>query len=293
MFVVLSLFVSTRTTAAFTVTNRNIASLSLVLDKVGVANKPVLSSRIGPHFASSWDITESNAPTDDQDSDDTDNMPATFIVDFNADDDDDDEEEEENDAISLDYVEFEHFLDTNENNSDNDDEEEGDTNVVYDGQEQYSNDTDETDGGEDEEILPPPVPLEPLERAWRHVKKPLLRIGNKGATAAHGNSLRQLLDAHTTVKVKINTHKLGNLEEAFGVLKGLAEESGADDGIELLKFRESEKTILVGLPGTLERIDAGEFPVIKPKKVFVEGEKKKTTTTTTTAPKGRRQRKMP
>lgn len=47
------------------------------------------------------------------------------------------------------------------------------------------------------------------EKVWRCVKKPLLRIGSKGATHAHGNSLRQLLEDHTVVKVKVNTKKFG------------------------------------------------------------------------------------
>jgi RNA-binding protein YhbY len=51
--------------------------------------------------------------------------------------------------------------------------------------------------------------LGPIEKAWRHVKKPLLSIGAKGATFAHGNSLRQLLEAHTVVKVKVNTKQFG------------------------------------------------------------------------------------
>ena len=45
------------------------------------------------------------------------------------------------------------------------------------------------------------------EKVWRYVKKPLLSIGSKGATLTHGNSLRQLLEAHTVVKVKVNTKK--------------------------------------------------------------------------------------
>lgn len=47
------------------------------------------------------------------------------------------------------------------------------------------------------------------ELAWRYAKKPLLRIGSKGATLTHGNSLRQLLESHTAVKVKVNTRKFG------------------------------------------------------------------------------------
>ena len=53
--------------------------------------------------------------------------------------------------------------------------------------------------------------LEVSERVWRYVKKPLLRIGVKGATLTHGNSLRQLLEAHTVVKVKVNTKKFDGM----------------------------------------------------------------------------------
>jgi hypothetical protein len=53
------------------------------------------------------------------------------------------------------------------------------------------------------------VPHAPDEKVWRYAKKPLLRIGSKGATHAHGNSLRQLLDDHTVVKVKVNTKTFG------------------------------------------------------------------------------------
>jgi hypothetical protein len=51
--------------------------------------------------------------------------------------------------------------------------------------------------------------LDVTEKVWRFAKKPLLRIGAKGATHSHGNSLRQLLDDHIVVKVKVNTRKFG------------------------------------------------------------------------------------
>lgn len=106
-----------------------------------------------------------------------------------------------------------------------------------------------------------PEPLTNIERAWRYAKKPLLSIGSKGATFAHGNSLRQLLDAHTIVKVKINTRKFdGSLESAFEHLKELAEEAGAGPGMELLQARDHEKILLIGLPGTAARIERGDFP---------------------------------
>eukprot|EP00529_Nitzschia_sp_RCC80_P033501 CAMPEP_0113464688 /NCGR_PEP_ID=MMETSP0014_2-20120614/13333_1 /TAXON_ID=2857 /ORGANISM="Nitzschia sp." /LENGTH=202 /DNA_ID=CAMNT_0000356783 /DNA_START=248 /DNA_END=856 /DNA_ORIENTATION=- /assembly_acc=CAM_ASM_000159 len=107
----------------------------------------------------------------------------------------------------------------------------------------------------------PQKPLEPSETIWRHVKKPLLRIGAKGATHSHGNSLRQLLEDHTAVKVKINTKKYnGSLEDAAQTLKGLAVENGAPDDMEIIQFRDSEKTVLFGSPGTVQQCADGTFP---------------------------------
>jgi hypothetical protein len=79
-----------------------------------------------------------------------------------------------------------------------------------------NNDNNDDDAIDDEDIeflfKEPEIPYENLdvmEKVWRHAKKPLLRIGSKGATHSHGNSLRQLLDDHTVVKVKVNTRKFG------------------------------------------------------------------------------------
>ena len=106
-----------------------------------------------------------------------------------------------------------------------------------------------------------PKPLDGMERAWRYAKKPLLHIGSKGAHLSHGNSLRQLLEDHTVVKVKVNTRRFGgSLQEAFEHLRDLAEESGAVKDIELVQARDGEKIILFGMPGTLEKIRQGTFP---------------------------------
>jgi len=67
--------------------------------------------------------------------------------------------------------------------------------------EDYDNDT----------VQPPPPVLDNMEKTWRHVKKPMLRIGSKGAAPSHGNSLRELLEQHDAVKVKVNTYKLGEI----------------------------------------------------------------------------------
>jgi RNA-binding protein YhbY len=104
------------------------------------------------------------------------------------------------------------------------------------------------------------VPVDGTEKAWRYAKKTLLSIGAKGAQFSHGNSLRQLLEAHMVVKVKVNTKNFGTLEAAFEQIRDLAQESGAPEGIEMVQHRVSENTILFGRPGTLALIEKGEFP---------------------------------
>ena len=119
------------------------------------------------------------------------------------------------------------------------------------------------DQEEEEEEIPlvkPQPPVTGMERAWRHAKKPLLSIGAKGATLAHGNSLRQLLEAHGAVKVKINTKHFDNsLDTAFDALKQLAMEAGAPEP-ELLHVRYSDNIILVGAQGIRAKIESNEFP---------------------------------
>jgi len=122
---------------------------------------------------------------------------------------------------------------------------------------------DDNDEEEDFEFLfdEPPVELDPTERVWRYAKKPLLRIGSKGATHAHGNSLRQLLEDHVVVKVKVNTKKFNNsVQQAYETLRNLAVENGAPADIELIQLREGSKEILFALPGTLKRMEEGAFP---------------------------------
>ncbi|CAB9497266.1 expressed unknown protein [Seminavis robusta] len=127
----------------------------------------------------------------------------------------------------------------------------------------HAQEDDEEEDEEEEESIEeatPAIELSSLEKAWRHAKKPLMSIGGKGATLSHGNSLRQLLEAHTVVKVKVNTKQFGTLEKAFEDIRSLAEESGAPEGIELLRIRDREKVILFGMPGTMERVERGDFP---------------------------------
>jgi len=112
-----------------------------------------------------------------------------------------------------------------------------------------------------------------IDAAWRYVKKPMLRIGGKGLTETHGNSLVELLNAHTAVKVKVNTKRLGSLEEAFEEIKSLTEKSGKIKGIELIHIRPSDNVILFGKEGTLDSINAGDFPP-PPPPPYVPGQKR-------------------
>jgi len=131
-----------------------------------------------------------------------------------------------------------------------------------------------TDSSSDDEAPSNTAATPGVDAAWRHVKKPMLRIGGKGATETHGNSLCELLNAHTAVKVKINTHKLGSLEDAFEEIKSLAEKSGKIKGIELIHIRPSDNMILFGLEGTLALINAGDYPP-PPPPPYVPGAGKK------------------
>ena len=101
---------------------------------------------------------------------------------------------------------------------------------------------------------------EGIDQTWRHVPKPLLRIGGKGIAESHGNSLRELLNAHTVVKVKINSTKLGSLEDVFETLKSTVDKSEDCPGVELIHVRNSENTILIGKKGTMDDIREGKFP---------------------------------
>ena len=52
----------------------------------------------------------------------------------------------------------------------------------------------------------------------------------------------------------------GTLGKAYETLRDLAIESGASEGIELIQMRDKDRTIMFGLPGTLENVENGSFP---------------------------------
>jgi len=64
----------------------------------------------------------------------------------------------------------------------------------------------------------PSIPDKRMEEVWRYAKKHLISVGGKGATEKHGNSLRQLLDDHTIVKVKVNTKTFGKFKLSYVTL---------------------------------------------------------------------------
>ena len=113
-----------------------------------------------------------------------------------------------------------------------------------------------------------------MERVWRYNKKPLLSIGaQKGPTVKHGNSLRELLNHHTTVKVKIqlllNSSSRNNdaqtmedqMIQVYHQLKDYAVVADPTlHDMELLQVRVAERILLVGLPGTRQKIVEGTYP---------------------------------
>ena len=113
-----------------------------------------------------------------------------------------------------------------------------------------------------------------MELVWRYNKKPLLSIGaQKGPTSKHGNSLRELLQHHTTVKVKIqllfnasnrdsDTQSMQDqMVQVYNQLKEYAIDADPSlQDMELLQVRVNERILLVGLPGTKQRIQDGTYP---------------------------------
>jgi hypothetical protein len=54
--------------------------------------------------------------------------------------------------------------------------------------------------------------------------------------------------------------KEGSVEKAAAALKSLAVENGAPEDLEIIQTREYGNTIMFGIPGTLKRMEDGEFP---------------------------------
>ena len=70
-----------------------------------------------------------------------------------------------------------------------------------------------------------------------------------------------LIFSQTLISPKIDTSiLLGTLDKAYETLRDLAIESGASNSIELIQMREKDRTIMFGLPGTLENVENGSFP---------------------------------
>ena len=122
-----------------------------------------------------------------------------------------------------------------------------------------------------------------MERVWRYHKKPLLSIGaQKGPTYKHGNSLRELLQHHTAVKVKVQlllyqsssaspsdttttSRSSSNIRDqmiqVYEQLKAYTVQSDPSlADMELLQVRGNERILLVGLPGTTRQIRNGTYP---------------------------------
>ena len=60
------------------------------------------------------------------------------------------------------------------------------------------------------------------------------------------------------------------MEKAFTSLRDLAVENGASADIEMIQMRQGDKVIVFGMPGTLAKMETGDFP--PPEPVVVEDE---------------------
>ena len=173
--------------------------------------------------------------------------------------------------------------------SDDDDDESIKTTVVSSSTTAITSSGDDDDDDDDENN----VHRKQMERVWRYNKKPLLSIGaQKGPTIKHGNSLRELLLHHTTVKVKIqllfnasnrnsDTQSIQDqMVQVYEQLKEYTVQYNASlQDMELLQVRTNERILLVGLPGTKQKIIDKTYPPPPPPPRVVED---KTPTTTTT-----------
>jgi len=63
--------------------------------------------------------------------------------------------------------------------------------------------------------------------------------------------------------ISISNKMTGTLEKAYERLRELTVGSGASEDIELIQMREKDRTILFGLPGTLENMRNGSFPPVE------------------------------
>eukprot|EP00891_Asterochloris_glomerata_P004824 jgi/Astpho2/4824/Aster-x1261 len=84
------------------------------------------------------------------------------------------------------------------------------------------------DGLENGWVASPPsgaLSVSTMRLLWDSVEKPLLRIGRSGIQGSHTSSLRELVQAHSLVKVQLNQqHEVA----VAAVAQQLAEASGAD-----------------------------------------------------------------
>lgn len=88
----------------------------------------------------------------------------------------------------------------------------------------------------------PAYPKHKLKERFLAATKPLLRVGGKGIAETHVNSLNELLEAHTHVRVKVAGQRKGVNE----LSKEFLENEGLRRDVEILMLTQRE--MLFGIP---------------------------------------------
>jgi RNA-binding protein YhbY len=99
-----------------------------------------------------------------------------------------------------------------------------------------------------------------LDDLWRRPKKELLKIGKGGVTESHVRSLRELIRAHTIVKVKLNTES-ATFENCLALAEALLETGNEKSGARLLGLRLSTRLVLLGESSFVDSLPKDERAV--------------------------------
>jgi RNA-binding protein YhbY len=99
-----------------------------------------------------------------------------------------------------------------------------------------------------------------LDDLWRRPKKELLKIGKGGVTESHVRSLRELLRAHTIVRVKLNTES-ATFENCLALAEALLETGNEKSGARLLGLRLSTRLVLLGESSFVDSLPKDERAV--------------------------------
>ena len=92
-----------------------------------------------------------------------------------------------------------------------------------------------------------------LEELWRKPKKELLRVGKGGVTESHVRSLKELMAAHSVVRVKLNTQS-ATYDDCLELASALVETGAENSGARVLGVRPNSRLVLMGDAAFIETL---------------------------------------